>query len=288
MIVAVSDHPPHIRRILISVALSPRAEALIGEGAKLCQRLKATPVFLHCGEDTPTARVKLEALIHAHLGEEPPPIHFRKGDPADLICALAREENVDLILAGALEKEGWVESIWGSVARRIARHAHCSVLLLPHPRSEGSHFEQMAAAIDTNEHSARAMGLILDVAQGIRAREFHFLSERSGYFGWLHSHYLPGRSDAGDPTSRARAEERFQLASFLASFDLDNFHLTLAQLEGGRGAAIAEYVREKGIEILAVVAPPRPLTFWDRFFHHAAEGIMEDIPCAFVVVRPQT
>lgn len=268
------------------MALSPRAEALIGEGASLCRRLGATPVFLHCGEDTPAARAKLEALLRAHLGEDPPPIHFRLGDPADLICSLAKEEQVDLILAGALEKEGWVESIWGSVARRIARHAHCSVLLLPHPRSGGSQFERIAAVIDSNEHSARAMGLMLDVARSVHARDFHFLSERSGYLGWLHSHYLPGRSDAADPTSRAKAEERFYLASFLANFDLDDYHLTLAQLEGGRGAAIAEYVREKGIEMLAVVAPPRPLTIWDRFFHHAAEGIMEDIPCAFVVVRP--
>jgi len=276
-----------IRRVLVSVALSPRAESLIGEGVSICERLGAEAVFLHCGEDTPEARGKLTGLLGAFVDDPDARLRFRSGDPAEAICATAKDEGIDLIVAGALEKEGWVESIWGSVARRIARHAACSVMLLPSPRREGSSFRSLAAAVDTDAYTARAMGVTLDIARGTQAEELHFLSERSGYLGWLHSHYTGGRSAEDDSSETSRTEERYRLASFLAQYDLDDYTVTLAQLEGGRGAAIARYVRENHIELLVVVAPPRPLTFWDRFFHHAAEGVMEDIPCAFVVARPR-
>ncbi len=50
------------------------------------------------------------------------------GDPGDLICQIAREEAVDLILVGRRGRSGLSEMLLGSVSNHVMHHAPCSVL----------------------------------------------------------------------------------------------------------------------------------------------------------------
>jgi nucleotide-binding universal stress UspA family protein len=50
----------------------------------------------------------------------------RTGDPADVICELASEHNVDLLVIG---NKGMNRRVLGSVPRSICQHAPCSVVV---------------------------------------------------------------------------------------------------------------------------------------------------------------
>jgi nucleotide-binding universal stress UspA family protein len=50
------------------------------------------------------------------------------GDPGDLICQIAREEAVDLIMVGRRGRSGLSEILLGSVSNHVMHHAPCSVL----------------------------------------------------------------------------------------------------------------------------------------------------------------
>jgi nucleotide-binding universal stress UspA family protein len=51
------------------------------------------------------------------------------GHPADTICRIAQERNVDLIVVGSRGLHGVERFLMGSVSTRVAQHAECSVLI---------------------------------------------------------------------------------------------------------------------------------------------------------------
>jgi nucleotide-binding universal stress UspA family protein len=54
--------------------------------------------------------------------------HVCFGDAADAITDLARRLDADLIVVGTTGRHGLDQALLGSVAERVLRHAHCSVL----------------------------------------------------------------------------------------------------------------------------------------------------------------
>jgi nucleotide-binding universal stress UspA family protein len=56
--------------------------------------------------------------------------HVREGDPADTILDVAAEQNADLIVVGARGHTGHRRFLLGSVAGKLAHHAHTSLLIV--------------------------------------------------------------------------------------------------------------------------------------------------------------
>lgn len=50
----------------------------------------------------------------------------RRGEPAEVICALAAEHDVDLLVVG---NKGMNRRVFGSVPRSVCQHAPCSVVV---------------------------------------------------------------------------------------------------------------------------------------------------------------
>jgi universal stress protein A len=55
------------------------------------------------------------------------------GDPASELLALARAEQADLVVVSTHGRTGIARAVLGSVAERVVREAHCSVLVARRP-----------------------------------------------------------------------------------------------------------------------------------------------------------
>ncbi len=55
--------------------------------------------------------------------------HSRKGDPADAILAVAKDEDADLIVVGNKGMTG-ARRLLGSVPNKVTHHAECSVMVV--------------------------------------------------------------------------------------------------------------------------------------------------------------
>jgi nucleotide-binding universal stress UspA family protein len=66
------------------------------------------------------------------FGENNIPYKFRieNGDPADRICNIAEEENINLIIIGTSGQTGINRFLLGSVSAKVVRHAPCSVMVI--------------------------------------------------------------------------------------------------------------------------------------------------------------
>jgi nucleotide-binding universal stress UspA family protein len=68
------------------------------------------------------------------------------GPPADEIVRYAKKNAIELIVLGAQGHGFFDRLLIGSVAERVARHAPCSVLMVPHVTRRLTSFEVKAAA----------------------------------------------------------------------------------------------------------------------------------------------
>jgi universal stress protein E len=76
-------------------------------------------------------------LRSADIGTVSLAIHFRKGDPGDVIAAVAEEQRADLVVAGTVGRSGVAAWLLGNTAEQLVARLHCSVLAVK-PASFGS------------------------------------------------------------------------------------------------------------------------------------------------------
>ena len=91
-------------------------------------------VFIHIGEKSLQQEQYLKHLLHRfELDGDANKLVWEQGDPVDKIIEICKQEDADLLVAGALEKESMFKYFMGSIARNLCRKAKCSILMLREP-----------------------------------------------------------------------------------------------------------------------------------------------------------
>lgn len=288
----MSDDPRLVRRILASIALSPRAEAVAGEAIELARRFGAALSFVHVGVDDAERRERVARVLARIAGDAPPPFEIRSGDPAEVICDAGRDAGADLIVAGALEREGFLEGLRGSVARRIARLAPCSALLLTEPSREGSPFDRVVVGIgdpsagsgESRDDAEALVRFATSFARTAGARHLHVVRELDR----LVSRISESKGEAAPSAETQRlwaAQARLELNEVIGAAGAVGLTTEVECLEGRYGMETVEYARRVDADLIVIALPARRLNFWDRFFHHSAENVLERLPCAVLFHR---
>jgi len=281
------SHVNKERTIIICLATSPHGAVVAKEGLRFAQLLEAKPIFLNVGIDDENRRKALSAIIQGARGAEGGPIELlvRPGDPYSIISIAAAELQTEMIVMGALNRDPALVRVWGSVARKIARRAACSVLLLS---SASAHRpgDRIVAAIELDGRSSQTMPMILQIARQGQSESIHFVREFSQNSTSVDEETSDYPITNEDYTlARQRSEQR-RLADFLSAYELEGLNIRIAALPGREGMQVVDYARQQRADLVILPAPPRRLNFWDRFFRHPLETVLLDLPCDLLLQRP--
>jgi nucleotide-binding universal stress UspA family protein len=129
----------HIRRILYSTDFSSYSNQAYFHAVALAEhheaKLSIASVFTpECG-DKRRWRKQLESIRPANPSI--PISHvFLEGDPATELVKYATDAGMDLIVMGTHGRTGVERLLMGSVAEKVMREAHCSVLVVKLPRGQ--------------------------------------------------------------------------------------------------------------------------------------------------------
>jgi len=125
--------PSPYKTVAVATTFSPRFRQVLAEAKRIQERFSADLHLLYVGErDEEIAKKFNDALEQLELPLDSK-VHYEKGDPADAILGAIAREKIDVIVAGALEKEVVLHPFLGNVARRLVREAPCSVMLFTTP-----------------------------------------------------------------------------------------------------------------------------------------------------------
>src|SRR5712675_2521371 len=158
------DSSPY-KTIAVATTFSPRFKHVLAEAKRIRDRFGAELHLIYVGRrNQETPRKFSDVLAELELPADSP-IHYEEGDPAEAILAALARENIDVLVAGALEKEIVLHPFLGNVARRLVRDANCSVMLFTHPQKEPKPLRRIVFIADHSEQELIALKTTLMLAE---------------------------------------------------------------------------------------------------------------------------
>jgi nucleotide-binding universal stress UspA family protein len=138
-----------IRKILVGLDSSPRADHVLAAAVSLAQRFGAQLILVNSvgipfdfpadalglsptalpGIMEEAARRDIEARARTLPSNIPHKVDIQIGTPWQVVCNLAKEEDVDLIVIGSHGYSG-IDRVIGTTAARVVNHADRPVLVI--------------------------------------------------------------------------------------------------------------------------------------------------------------
>lgn len=281
-------HNNEYSTVVVGVAFSPNLQANVFEALRMSVFFRATLVMVHVGEKTSEKEAVLTKIIAGFEGHPHDiRVFWRAGNPVEVLLNACNSEQADLLILGAIKREGLLKYYLGSVARKITRNAPCDVLLLIKPS-----VNRVACATGV------VNGLAHPKTEETIARAFYVLSNLGAQKLTIVEE-IPEDSVAikvDDDRSLRKstiAKERIKLrensrVQLLLNNIPDKVKETLEVIVqpifGRRGYSIGHFARVRRADLLIMNAPNK-LTIWDRLFPHDLEYILSDLPTDVLIVR---
>src|SRR6266403_572389 len=129
------DNSPY-KTMAVASTFSPRFRHVLAEAKRLQERFRAELHVIYAGKRSEEAAAQFREALEELQPPADSTIHYEEGDPAEAILRTLDREKIDVIIAGALEKEVVLHPFLGNVARRLVREAPCSVMLFTTPAAK--------------------------------------------------------------------------------------------------------------------------------------------------------
>lgn len=275
---------PLYKRIAVASTFSPRFEQVLAEAKRVRDRFGAELNLIYVGEKSAeTARRFSEALKAIGLPADST-IYYQEGSPAEAILQVVAAKDVELIVAGALEKEVVLRSFLGNVARRLVREAACSVILFTHPEREPKPLRRIVFYVP--EYSDHVRGALQRTRQ-LAAKE----ACENLYLIRVYTTFDAARAtlrasseqtDAETPVARTLEEEEDALEQFIGSAGASEIPMEGRCIRGNTGFAASDFVQ--AVEADLLVVPVEPGETPGELPGHIA-WVTDVIPCNLWIVR---
>ncbi len=158
------------RSIAVAATFSPRFHQVLAEANRMRDRFAAALSMIYVGKRDATTIAKFSEAISKLKLPTDSIVDYEEGDPAAAILAAARKLKVDLLIAGALEKEAVHRQFLGNVARRLVREAACSVMLFTKPEVEPKPLRHIVFMAEYSDHAQHALRRTLRLAEAGKLR----------------------------------------------------------------------------------------------------------------------
>src|ERR1700716_3688834 len=135
--------PSPYKTIAVASTFSPRFLQVLSEAKRMSDRFSCDLNLIYVGDKTEETTAKFRDVLGQLSLPLDSTIHYQQGDPADSILRALTQNEIDIIVAGALEKAVAMHQFLGNVARRLVREAPCAVILFTHPETEPKPFRKI-------------------------------------------------------------------------------------------------------------------------------------------------
>lgn len=278
--------PYPFRRIAVAVAFSPRIEAILAESKRLQSIFEAEVVFIHVGDKNLQQEQYLKHLLHRFgFDDVPYTLLWKEGDPVDMILEACKTHDVDLLVAGALEKESLLKYFLGSVARKLSRRAKCSVLMLREPDIKSKPVRNIIVEGSDHPKTVNTIETAIYLAKRAGASEVTIVQESDvSKMALIRSDEFSNK-EAKEQKNKVIEEENEKLKEIISCADCGNLKVQIERKDGKPGYVITQYAREHHADVLVLNSPDTNLNLIDRVFQHDIEYALADLPCDLLIVH---
>ncbi len=274
--------PPPYQRIAVASAFSPRFEQVLAEAKRVRDRLNARLDLVFVGRKTAQTSERFASALRAMGLPNDTSIHYHQGAPAEAILEALRANEVELIIAGALEKQVVLRSFLGNVARTLVREAPCSVLLFTRPERDPKPLRCMVFFVpEYSAHTADALRRTLHLAELEGCEKLYAIR--------IYTTFDEARAKRrtkvpkGQQHARSLEEEEAALEEFVEQVaGKSAIPLEVRCIRGNTGFAASDFVQSVEADLLVVPAERKTPT---SELPPQIAWITDVIPCNLWVIR---
>lgn len=167
------------QRVAVASTFSPRFQAVISEADRLARLLDAPLSVVHADLESADKVERFKEALAAVQRDGETPLLWAEDDttpPTESILAACQRGGVDLLLAGALERDNDHRFFLGGVARGLLQRAPCDLLLITRPSENGAPLNHIVIEVDLDSPNVPALQKCLDVAQCFGAQRVTFIT----------------------------------------------------------------------------------------------------------------
>ena len=228
---------------------------------------------------------QLAEVLSRHYGD----LHriktlWKEGKPAKTILKTCEEEGVDLLVLGALKKEGLLTYYVGSVARKVIRKSKCSVLTLIDPKIETTHFSKVVINGTELEITPRVIARGLKFCQAEQSSQVHILNEIKMY-GFQMATAAEGTETEVANTRRKLVQEEINyVQGILDGLEPTNLKINIKVTAGKWAVELVRFCESIESDLL-IMGVDQGFSFIDRIFPHDIEDVLIELPCNLLIVK---
>jgi nucleotide-binding universal stress UspA family protein len=255
----MADSSPY-KTIAVATTFSPRFKQVLSEAKRIRDRFSAILHLIHVGRRSDEAPRKFRAILAELDLPADSPIHYEQGDPAEAILGVLAREKIDMVVAGALEKEIVLHPFLGNVARRLVREARSSVMLFTHPKENPKPLRRIVFIADCSADGLHGLKATLQLAEAE-------LCERLYVIGIITAFDEARASIAGESTGAPapKSDHDDALEEFVLSAGTTDVPIETRFIRAATGLAASDFVRSVEADLLVVPLPK-------------SEGMVQQLP----------
>jgi len=241
--------PIPYKTVAVASTFSPRFKQVLAEAKRIQERFSADLHLIYVGEHNEEIAKKFShALAQLELPLDSK-IHYEEGAPAEAILRALAREKIDMIVAGALEKEVVLHQFLGNVARQLVREALCSVMLFTRPTVRPRPLQRVVFVADYSEHGLQALKRTLALAAAESCERLYVIR--------IITTFDQARASIrGNDKRRAKPsgddDEEAALEKLVLSAGVTDVPIEVRCIRGNTGLAASDFVQSVKADLLAV------------------------------------
>jgi nucleotide-binding universal stress UspA family protein len=268
------------RTIAVATTFSPRFVQVLSEAKRIRDRFCSDLRLIYVGERNEETTARFRDVFAQLLLPGDSTIHYEEGDPASGILRSLSENKIDLIVAGALEKEVVLHPFLGNVARRLVRDATCSVMLFTKPGVEPQPLRRIVFVADQSysEHALEALKKALQLALLESCERLYVIRIFTTF-----DEVRASRQVETENVEKLKTldDEEAALEQFVLSAGPTEVPIEARCIRGNTGFAASDFVHS--VEANLLVVPVQPGS--DDSLPSNIAWITDVIPCNLWVIR---
>jgi nucleotide-binding universal stress UspA family protein len=241
--------PSPYKTIAVATTFSPRFREVLAEAKRIRERFATDLQLIYAGERSEQIAKRFgDVLAELDLPRNSK-VHYEKGDPAEAILRVLSREKIDVVVAGALEKEVVLHPFLGNVARRLVREARCSVLLFTAPQLKPRALRRIVFVADYSDSRLAALKRTLAFAAAESCERLYVIR--------IITTFDQARASIrGNASRRAKSsvddDEEEALEKFVLSAGATDVPIEARCIRGNTGLAASDFVQSVNSDLLVV------------------------------------
>lgn len=257
------------------------------EAKRIAVKLEAQLVLIHAGTKSEKNEEKMRSILSkVKIDENAVKIIWQEGDPVEVLSVSCVDEEVDLLVLGAIQNENFFRYYLGSVARKIARKPPCSLLLVTNPQQTESRLNSIVVNGIDHSKTKNTIHFAFDFSRQLEAKEIFVVEEVNPKNIKIKIEDSKTLEKANNEKDKRRGEEQERIEKIINETEnKGKEQITNLCVFGKVGYTIAHFAQVKNADLLVLNSPDSRMGLIDKIFPHDIEYVLSDLPCDLMIVR---